>query len=213
MSAARSRHSYSGQSVAERQVERRALFFEAALTVFAEKTYAQSSITDLCAAAGLSRRQFYEQYSGREELLVEVYDRIHAQARAAVAEALAAAGTTDTRTLLDAGIRAYVGAVVGDIRKAKVAFVEIVGVSEAVELHRARVRDEWGAVVEVAAAALPDVRTPPGGWRVAMAAFIGAVNGVVHQWSLDEPRPPVDVLVDVLTTLLRALALPEGAAN
>ncbi|WP_141807471.1 TetR/AcrR family transcriptional regulator [Nocardia bhagyanarayanae] len=213
MSAARSRHSYSGQSVAERQVERRALFFEAALTVFAEKTYAHSSITDICAAAGLSRRQFYEQYSGREELLVEVYDRIQEQARDAVAQALTAAGAVEARGLMDVAIRAYTEAIVGDIRKAKVAFVEIVGVSEAVERHRLEVRDRWGAVVETAASALPGVRTPPGGWRVAMAAFIGAVNGLVHQWSLDDPRPPVDVLVEVLTTLLVALALPGDPAN
>ncbi|WP_435590542.1 TetR/AcrR family transcriptional regulator [Nocardia sp. bgisy118] len=213
MSAVRSRHSYAGQSVAERQVERRALFFEAALTVFAEKTYAHSSITDICAAAGLSRRQFYEQYAGREELLVEVYDRIHEQARDAVARALATADAVEPRVLVDVAIRAYIEAVVGDIRKAKVAFVEIVGVSEAVERHRAEVRDRWGAVVEAAAGSLPGVRTPPGGWRVAMAAFIGAVNGLVHQWSLDDPRPPVEVLVDVLTTLLTALALPDDASN
>ncbi|WP_431957673.1 TetR/AcrR family transcriptional regulator [Nocardia lijiangensis] len=212
MSAVRSRHSYAGQSVAERQVERRALFFEAALTVFAEKTYAHSSVTDICAVAGLSRRQFYEQYADREELLVEVYDRIHEQARDAVAQALGTAGAIEPRVLTDVAIRAYIEAVVGDIRKAKVAFVEIVGVSEAVERHRAEVRDRWGAVVEAAAASLPGVRTPPGGWRVAMAAFIGAVNGLVHQWSLDDPRPPVDVLVDVLTTLLTALALPGDAS-
>ncbi|WP_067840254.1 TetR/AcrR family transcriptional regulator [Nocardia lijiangensis] len=212
MGAVRSRHSYAGQSVAERQVERRALFFDAALTVFAEKTYAHSSVTDICAVAGLSRRQFYEQYTDREELLVEVYDRIHEQARDAVAQALVTAGATEPRVLTDVAIRAYIEAVVGDIRKAKVAFVEIVGVSEAVERHRAEVRDRWGAVVEAAAASLPGVRTPPGGWRVAMAAFIGAVNGLVHQWSLDDPRPPVDVLVDVLTTLLTALALPGDAS-
>lgn len=207
MSAVRSRHNYAGQSVAERQVERRALFHEAALTVFADKTYARSSITDVCAAAGLSRRQFYEQYSSREDLLVEVYDSIQARARDAVVAALAEAGTTDARTLVDVAVRAYAAAIVSDIRRAKVAFVEIVGVSEAVERHRAEVRDRWGAVVEAAAAGLPGVRTPPGGWRVAMAAFIGAVNGVAHQWSLDDPRPSVDVLVEVLTTLFTALAL------
>ncbi|MBF6480002.1 TetR/AcrR family transcriptional regulator, partial [Nocardia cyriacigeorgica] len=73
MSTARTRHNYAGRSVAERRAERRALFLEAGLTVFAEKTYAASSISDVCAVAGLSRRQFYEQYTGREELLVDVY--------------------------------------------------------------------------------------------------------------------------------------------
>ncbi|MEV0687764.1 TetR/AcrR family transcriptional regulator [Nocardia sp. NPDC050378] len=208
MTSGRTRHNYTGTSVAERQVERRALFIEAGLTVFAEKSYANSSLTDVCAAAGLSRRQFYEQFAGREELLVAVYDVVQGRAREAVIAALAAVGTDDLRTLIEAALRAYTTAITDDIRAAKVAFVEIVGVSASVEEHRARVRDQWGEVVATVASARDGVRTPPGGWRMAMAAFIGAVNGAVHQWSLDDPRPPVDDLVDVFTTLLNALTSP-----
>ncbi|NKX91138.1 TetR/AcrR family transcriptional regulator [Nocardia coubleae] len=208
MTSGRTRHNYTGTSVAERQVERRALFIEAGLTVFAEKSYANSSLTDVCAAAGLSRRQFYEQFAGREELLVAVYDTVQGRARDAVLAALAAVGTDDLRTLIEAALRAYTTTITDDIRAAKVAFVEIVGVSASVEEHRARVRDQWGEVVATVAAARDGVRTPPGGWRMAMAAFIGAVNGAVHQWSLDDPRPPVDDLVDVFTTLLNALTAP-----
>lgn len=208
MTSGRTRHNYTGTSVAERQVERRALFIEAGLTVFAEKSYANSSLTDVCAAAGLSRRQFYEQFAGREELLVAVYDVVQGRAREAVIAALAAVGTDDLRSLIEAALRAYTTAITDDIRAAKVAFVEIVGVSPSVEEHRARVRDQWGEVVATVAAARDGVRTPPGGWRMAMAAFIGAVNGAVHQWSLDDPRPPVDDLVDVFTTLLNALTSP-----
>ncbi|MFD4429616.1 TetR/AcrR family transcriptional regulator [Nocardia sp. NPDC058497] len=205
MTTARTRHNYTGTSVAERQIERRALFIEAGLTVFAEKSFANSSLTDVCAAAGLSRRQFYEQFAGREELLVAVYDTVQGKAREAVTAALAAAETDDLRTLIDAAVRAYTTAITDDIRCAKVAFVEIVGVSPAIEAHRAQVRDQWGEVVAAIAAGRDGVRTPPGGWRVAMAAFIGAVNGAVHQWSLDDPRPPVDELVEVFSTLLNAL--------
>lgn len=209
MTSARTRHNYTGTSVAERQLERRALFIEAGLSVFAEKSYANSSLTDVCTAAGLSRRQFYELFSDREELLVAVYDTVQGQARDAVTRALAEAGTSEIRALIDAAVRAYTQAITSDIRCAKVAFVEIVGVSPAVEEHRARIRDRWGEVVAAAATGLPGVRTPPGGWRVAMAAFIGAVNGAVHQWSLDDPRPPVEVLVEVLSTLLNALTSAE----
>ncbi|MBW0271913.1 TetR family transcriptional regulator [Nocardia sp. MH4] len=205
MTTARTRHNYTGTSVAERQIERRALFIEAGLTVFAEKSYANSSLTDVCAAAGLSRRQFYEQFAGREELLVAVYDSVQGKARDAVAAALAAADTDDLRALIDAAVRAYTKAITDDIRCVTVAFVEIVGVSPAIEAHRAQVRDQWGEVVAAIAQGRDGVRIPPGGWRVAMAAFIGAVNGAVHQWSLDDPRPPVDELVDVFSTLLNAL--------
>lgn len=175
------------------------------MSVFADQSYANSSLSDVCAAAGLSRRQFYEVFSGREELLVAVYDTVQGRARDAVAQALAATEGTEMRELVDAAVRAYTEAITGDIRCAKVAFVEIVGVSPAVEAHRAQIRDQWGEVVAAIAAGRDDAREPPGGWRVSMAAFIGAVNGAVHQWSLDDPRPPVDVLVEVFSTLLNAL--------
>ncbi|MFD6400527.1 TetR/AcrR family transcriptional regulator [Nocardia sp. NPDC060249] len=213
MTSGRTRHNYTGTSVAERQVERRALFIDAGLTVFAEKSYANSSLTDVCAAAGLSRRQFYEQFAGREELLVAVYDSVQDRAGAAVAAALAAAESDELRTLIDAAVRAYTMAITDDIRCAKVAFVDIVGVSPKIEAYRAQVRDRWGEVVTAIAAGRDGVRMPPGGWRVPMAAFIGAVNGAVHQWSLDDPRPPVDDLVEVFTTILNSLisAAPPSA--
>lgn len=213
MSSARTRHHYSGRSVIERRAERRTLFLEAGLTVFAEKSYAASSIAEVCAAAGLSRRQFYEQYSGREELLVDVYDEVQRRAREAFLDGLAAADSSEPRVLIGAGMRAYVGAITADTRCVQVAFVEIVGVSETVERHRARVRDGWGQVVAATAAAVPGVRTPPGGWDMAMSAFIGAVNGAVHHWSGRRPRPPVEDLLDVLSTLLLALVLPAASAG
>ncbi|APE34230.1 TetR family transcriptional regulator [Nocardia mangyaensis] len=210
MTPARTRHHYTGTSVAERQIERRALFIEAGLSVFAEKSYANSSLSDVCATAGLSRRQFYELFAGREELLVAVYDTVQDRARDAVITAITTVQTTEVRVIIDAAVRAYTQAITADIRCVKVAFVEIVGVSPAVEEHRAQIRDRWGEVVAAATAGLPDARTPPGGWRVAMAAFIGAVNGAVHQWSLDDPRPPVDVLIDVFSTLLNALTSADS---
>ncbi|MEU4314387.1 TetR/AcrR family transcriptional regulator [Nocardia sp. NPDC024068] len=213
MSGARTRHSYAGRSVAERRAERRALFIDAGLTVFAQRSYAASSIADVCAVAGLSRRQFYEQYSAREELLVDVYDHVQQRARAAFADGLAAAGSGDARTLMDAALRAYVGAITADNRWVQVAFVEIVGVGPEVERHRERVRTGWGEVIAAAAAAVPGVRTPTGGWELAMSAFIGAVNGAVHHWSRQQPRPSADDLLAVLSALLAALILPASGAD
>lgn len=189
------------------------MFVDAALTVFAEKSYAKSSVSDVCAVAGLSRRQFYEEYSSREELLVAAYDSAHRDARAAVEAELATTTSVDLREIIAAATTAYVGAMLVDFRRAKVSFVEIVGVSDAVEEHRARVREEWGRLIEAAVTGTPGSRTPPGGWRLAMAGFIGAVNGLAHQWSLDDPRPPIDTLIEVLLTLLSALVTPDVSPN
>ena len=200
-----SSRSYRGRSAAERRADRRARFLEAGLIVFADKGYAQSTVTDVCAEAGLSRRQFYEEFSDRESLLVTIYDRIQADARAAIESALATGRTGSLDEIAATTMTAYVTAVGADPRRAKIAFVEIVGINEKIERHRLRQRLVWGELLEAVARSLDGARTPPGGYLLAGSAFIGAVNGLVHQWSLTEPRQPVADLVDILSTILVAL--------
>ena len=184
MSAAQSSRSYGGRSVAERRAERRARFLDAALTVFADQSYAKSTISAICAEAGLSRRQFYEEFGGREEVLVALYDQIHGEAGAAVAAAYDAEETDLWRAAATV-MTAYV---------------------TAVERHRLARRQAWTTVFETLISALvgPDV-TPPGGYEMSATAFIGAVNGLAHQWTITDPRPPLTDLVEVLSTILVAL--------
>ncbi|RMI34895.1 TetR/AcrR family transcriptional regulator [Nocardia stercoris] len=206
------RHSYRGRSVSERQEERRGLFEDAALTVFAEKSYAGSTITDVCREAGLSRRQFYELYESRDQLLVEVYDRIQRDAQRVVDEALAG-DDPDARAVIAAAVRAYVTSIAADPRRIAVAFVEIVGVSAEIEAHRAEMRRAWGAKIVAGVVKRPDLGAPACGWAVAMAGFIGAVNAAVHEWSSASDRPPVADLAEMLTAVLFALVRPESGSN
>ncbi len=199
--------SYGGRSVADRKAERRARFLDAGLTVFAERTYANSTISDVCAAAGLSRRQFYEEFRDREHLLTALYDSIFADNRTAIAQALTAAPSGDIRRIADVAMRALVESVGTDPRRAQVAFVEVVGVSAAMEAHRAQSREEWVRFFEALVRTyFPDAIEPPGGWRLAGTAFVGAVTYIVHQWAVESPRGPVEPLVGILVTILVALA-------
>ncbi|MEU6559402.1 TetR/AcrR family transcriptional regulator [Nocardia nova] len=194
--------------MAERQVERRTLFREAGLTVFSRSTYAASSVSEICSTAGLSRRQFYELYSAREDLLVDIYDDIQQRAHIAVTEALTESEEVQPQDLIDGAVGAYCRAVADDIRCARVAFVEVVGVSAELEARRAQVREQWAQVIEATAGLLPGTRTPPGGWKIAAPAYLGAVNAAAHEWSQEDPRSPLEDLIAVLSTLLFALALP-----
>ncbi|MFC4606123.1 TetR/AcrR family transcriptional regulator [Rhodococcus kronopolitis] len=214
MSTPDSTRNYGGRSVADRRADRRARFLDAALTVFADKSYANSTISDVCAEAGLSRRQFYEAFAGREEVLVALYDDIQRDAGAAIASAYAAAITDDLWERASTVMTAYVRSIGTDARRAKIAFVEIVGVNAQVEQHRLAQRKTWGTVFETLLGQLvgPDVR-PPGGYETSATAFIGAVNGLVHQWSITEPRPPVTDLVEVLSTILVALVSERPTAR
>lgn len=75
---------YGGLTPEEREERRREQFMEAGLEVFAAKGWSASTVQDLCRAAGLSQRYFYELYSGREELFTALVHRIAKQVEAVV---------------------------------------------------------------------------------------------------------------------------------
>ncbi|WP_280272095.1 TetR/AcrR family transcriptional regulator [Nocardia wallacei] len=194
---------YAGQPVEDRQRQRRARFLESGLTVFARDGYANSSVGAICKDAGLSSRQFYEEFTGRESLLLELYEQIDRQSREAVADALAAQTDRSAVEIIDAAVRAYVESIGRDPRKARVALVEVVGAGPKVEKFRLEFRRAWGALLAGAAedAALQG-EIPPGDYEMRVVAIIGAVNYVVDAWSGSEPRQSLDDVIRVLRRVI-----------
>ncbi|MFD4352813.1 TetR/AcrR family transcriptional regulator [Nocardia sp. NPDC058518] len=194
---------YGGRTVIARKAERRLRFLEAATRIFAERGYATCSLAEVCAAAGLSKRQFYEEFETREDVLLAAYDRIQDDAAAAVGTALIALGSTDPQLALRAGFGAYLESLGSDPYRAQVALIEVVGVSDRMENHRRTRRHAWSALIEVALAQV-GVRLR-GDAELTTALITGAVTGVAHEWLLRQARPPVDELVDLLTGAALAL--------
>ncbi len=198
---------YGGRTVAERRAERRTRFLDAATRLFAEEGYADCSLAEVCAAAGLSKRQFYEEFDTREDVLLAAYDRVQDEAVAAVMTALAGVSPrTEPVAAMTAVLTAYLEALGADPWRAELAFVEVVGVSARMERHRRRRRRRWGEllVAEVVPKVVPGgrVRGAPG---LAATVLIGAVNSVTVEWLRADPRPPVADLVDLLVPVAAAL--------
>ncbi len=199
---------YGGRAVAERKAERRLRFLEAATRLFAERGYTECSLADVCAAAGLSKRQFYEEFDTREDVLVAAYDRIQDDAVTAVGGALAVLDPRlDASAAMTAVLTAYLGSLGADPYRAKVAFIEVVGVSERMERHRRERRHAWATVLETAVVprVVPGGRIRGSGPSLAASALIGAINGLTHEWLLCDPRPPVSELVELLVPVAIAL--------
>lgn len=196
---------YAGRPVSDRAAERRRRFLDAALAEFSSTGYAKSSVTSICRTAGLSRRQFYELFSDREDLLVALYDEIQHAARDAVVDALATAETRDRRELATAAMRAYMESVGTDPRRAEVSFVQIVGVSPRVEQHRLDGREEW---VEFFVAAMADFAGLPRDdrRRHLAIAFVGALTSLVHRWSVSTDPAPSAEVVALLSDILVSFA-------
>ena len=198
---------YGGRSAEERRADRRARLIEAGLEMFGTVGYAMSTVGRIAKVANLSTRQYYEEFSGREALLLAVYDSIQADAEQAVAAALAEQAGKPLAERMAAAIRAHLSSSATDLRRARVAFVEIIGVNPGVETHRMRTRTHWATLINaMLAEAVESGELPQRDRRLAPVAFIGAVNGLAQDWCATQDRPPLEDVIEQLARLAVALS-------
>ncbi|MEU4311549.1 TetR/AcrR family transcriptional regulator [Nocardia sp. NPDC024068] len=119
---------YRGLSAAERAAERRARLLEAALTVWANPG-TKTTMTAICAEAGLSERYFYESFTGLDAALEAVMNAIAAEIEETSRRAAENAGD-EPESRVRASIGAFVQLLLDDPRKGRVAIVESVAIPE-----------------------------------------------------------------------------------
>lgn len=197
---------YAGQSALARRAERRERLLEAGLDLYSRFGYAGTSIERLCTAAAVSTRNFYEEFGGREALLLALHDRVMQRAVLAVGDALLGCAERPVTARIEAGCRAYVKATAGDPRWARLAYVEVIGVSAAVESNRAEWRNRWAELlVAQAHGAVARGEAAPRDYRLTAIAVVGALNELVHHWSEQPEGIPLDAVVAEITTLVEAV--------
>jgi AcrR family transcriptional regulator len=199
------RRSYGGRSAEERRAERRERLLAAGLELFGTRGYAATSIERLCATASVSTRNFYEEFTGREELLTALHSSINQRAAEALAAAYAGASGAGLETRVERAVRAFVTVTASDPRWARLAFVEVIGVSAGLEQHRFRWRGQWeDALTTMAREAVERGEAIDRDYRLTMIAIIGAVNNLVHHWSARDQDIPLDDIIAELTHLILA---------
>ncbi|WUQ33891.1 TetR/AcrR family transcriptional regulator [Streptomyces sp. NBC_00234] len=118
---------------------------DAGLELFGVQGYAHTTVGALCEEAGVPEEVFREEYDSLEGLLIALHSRVttngmRAAENVQLAEDIDECGPQErVRRLFDA----YVDAVTRDPREARVTFVEVLGVSPAVDEHCRRWRDTW----------------------------------------------------------------------
>jgi AcrR family transcriptional regulator len=113
---------YRGVSAQDRAAERRARLIEATLAVWADPG-AKTTMTGICAEAGLTERYFYESFRNLDEALTAVLDGIAAEIEATTQRAADEAGD-DAAARVHASVRAFVELITADPRKGRVAIIE-----------------------------------------------------------------------------------------
>ena len=177
---------YGRRTAVERRGDRRARLLDTATEAFGTLGYRATTIEALCAGAGVSTRNFYEEFGSREQLLIAVHDDINTRVLAAVLEALGDTDPDDLRARARAATRAYFAVMTADRRWARIAVVESVGVSPEVEAARRAAIGRFTALIELECERLADAgviaRRPFGLTAVALA---GALYGLINTWAGD----------------------------
>ncbi|GEM30508.1 hypothetical protein NN3_15150 [Nocardia neocaledoniensis NBRC 108232] len=207
---------YGGRSADERQAERRARFREAGLEAFgAGAGYRHTRLADLCQAAGLSTRQFYQEYDTLEDLLGELHLHLDGIVEQHVLDEVARVDDLPLAARAGAMVRAYLSYVTRDPRCARIAFVEIAGVSARMDAQRRQSRARW---VDRMCALFESFagrgELAPRDYRLTAATFVGAVDGLMRDWTAGWVDATVDQLTDeLLRMLLGALGATDHAVT
>ncbi|MFG1790129.1 TetR/AcrR family transcriptional regulator [Nocardia sp. NPDC049149] len=174
--------SYGGLSRGQRVAQRQTRLIDAALELFGTHGYAATSIERLCAVANVSTRSFYEDMGSREALLIALADRITSQASARAVESLTKSTGKPMSERVVEGFRAYLAVTCQDRRSARVCYVEVVGVSQAVEEWRREQRRLLSALlISEAERAVERGETKPRRFDLFALAVIGAVNSLAQE--------------------------------
>lgn len=117
---------YRGRSAEARAAERRQRLLDATLAVWADPDR-RTTMTAVCAEAGLTERYFYESFAGLDEALTAVLDGVAAEIEQVTLAAADAAGE-EPAARVRATVAAFVQLLVDDPRKGRVAIVEAAGI-------------------------------------------------------------------------------------
>jgi AcrR family transcriptional regulator len=196
---------YRGATPAERRATRREQLMEAGLELFGTQGYANSSVRAVSEAASLNTRYFYESFTGREELLSSVYQRILAEILTQATEAVTQADTIEDKAR--AGIRVAWTILTEDRRKARIVALEVVGVSDELERLRRQSRQALAKLTadQAISAMGDDVRLVLDPALVARSLIGGAVE-LLLAWIHGDLDHSVDEVVEHLTRLFTAAA-------
>jgi AcrR family transcriptional regulator len=190
----RSRRSYGGVSADDRLAGRRRRLLDAGLELFGTNGIAATTIADVCAQAGLTKRYFYESFATIDELAGAVFGEVTDRLVQQVAPAIAAAGGVDPRPALTV----YLRAVLGDPRLAR-----LLGTESRTPALAERQAAFGRHAVALWFASAPRADDPA--VRLRAYAFAGALGEVALAWTDGELDISIDQVIDELVDVFHRM--------
>ncbi|GAB4013089.1 TetR/AcrR family transcriptional regulator [Nocardioides ultimimeridianus] len=171
---------YRGVSAQDRAAERRARLMDATLEVWADPSR-RTTMTAVCAEAGLTERYFYESFGGLDEALRAVLEAVAVEIEQTTTSAADAAGD-DPAARTQAMVEAFVDYLAADPRKGRVAIVEAGSMPELRQRRTELLRHFAHRTAEEARAWLQLPEDSAAEDELAGLLFIGGMAELITAW-------------------------------
>ena len=167
------------------------------------KGYAAMNVEDICLAAGVSRRTFYDHYKGKEDVFLAAYDAVTAQLVERVRAAYEA--NEDPVDRIRECLRAFLEFVASEPAFADMCIVEVMAAGpEAIKRRNAVMEAFAGLIRQGVDEALPKRGRPP---ALVAETIVGGIYEVVYTRVLEDRTSE---LPDLVPGLLFSVLLPYG---
>lgn len=197
---------YSGKTAPQRDFERRERLLEAGLNLFGSKSFAKTTVEELCGRAKVSTRHFYQTYDNKEGLFADVYDAATTGSSDRTQAALAATRGKPIVERITPAYLAYVSPMIEDPRIARIIFVSIIGISPTLESKRLAFREQLVTLICNEAAQTSELSADTAlQLRFRALALAGATSTIIYDWVLQPGAQTVAQLQQALASITTLL--------
>jgi len=189
------RHGLPRSFVASNQRERILVGVADACTALG---YAEAAVADITAAAGVSRKTFYEHFRNKEDAFLAAYDELSSRLLAQVRSALKDAETFEDGVIVC--LRTFLEFVASEPRFAHMCIVEVLAAGpESIERRNETMR-EFTRLIERGVELSSPSRRPP---ALTAATLVGGIFEIVYARVLEGRTAEVpELLPDLAFTML-----------
>lgn len=197
--------SYGGKTADERAAERRDRLIAATIEVLAAQGEARTTMTAVCAAAGLTERYFYESFASLDDAMLAALDTVCDEIAAlAVSTLESTTGPADAR--VHAMMAAFVDLVDRSPAKVSVAVIHSVA-NPRLRARRTELIGMFADLVAREAAELYGERAwPPDRARIHGLLYIAGFAELVASWLNGDVAMSADELVETAGGLFEAVS-------
>jgi AcrR family transcriptional regulator len=208
---------HKGVDVEVRQQERRQKLFEAGLELLGTKGFHTTTVREVCTAAGLSERYFYESFSSLGALFEAIYQDMHIKLLGQLMSTFVASRSDPSPDVIKtarAAVAGWLNYMKEDPRRARILLIDAMSADDKSQRNALAATRDYVATIQTFVEMLfPGVSQMALSPRMLAAMLFGACIHAAREWQRDDMRMPVEVVTEHLTTVFKALLAHYEASH